>query len=122
MARGQCKHIPYAKKIPTKAKVNSWKVDEQNQLILVWYDADGGEPDYEIPKLEGAYSDDWTDWEFQNIHLDIHPREIVDNLADVAHFGPVHRSPLSTFELNLNAHVGEQITVVESETLGKMEF
>lgn len=119
---GKCKHIPYANKIPDKAKVKPWRVEEKNQLIMVWHDADGGVPDFELPRIEGAYSDEWTDWMCRDIYLDIHPREIVDNLADKAHFGPVHKSPLSGFELNLKGHIGEQITIVNSEILGEMRF
>lgn len=119
---GQCKHIPYANRIPAAARLKRWRVVEKNQLILIWHDADGGEPDYEIPVIEGAYNRDWTEWEMMEIPLEVHPREIVDNLADKAHFGPVHNSPLEKFELNLHDHIGEQVTTVHSELLGEMHF
>ncbi len=95
---------------------------ELNGLILVWHDADGGQPDYEIPRLEGPYSDDWTEWHSQDIDLEVHPREIVDNLADSAHFGPVHKAPTRLFEVNLNGHIGEQVSISEGESGTDMHF
>ena len=32
---GYCKHIPYAKNIPAKARIKSWPVMEENQLVYV---------------------------------------------------------------------------------------
>lgn len=41
---GQCVAIPYADKVPSFAKTNSWPVREVNQVVYVWHDVDGREP------------------------------------------------------------------------------
>jgi len=44
---GDCDDIPYAKKIPDKAKIRSWATDEKDGLIYVWFDRNGKKPDPE---------------------------------------------------------------------------
>ena len=36
---GECVEIPYAKKIPPKARQRAWTVREVNGVVLVWHDA-----------------------------------------------------------------------------------
>src|ERR1700761_6755417 len=59
---GECVEIPYAKKIPVKAKQRAWTVREVNGLVLVWHDERGGAPDFEIPVIPDYGSSDWTPW------------------------------------------------------------
>ncbi len=105
-ADGVCDDIPYAKKIPEKAVIKSWPVLERNGLVLVWQDPENNAP---IPGQEPAemadwYSGDWTDWEMRAIPIETLGRELVDNMADMAHFGPIHYSAVKSFRNTMEGH------------------
>ncbi len=107
---GTCTRIPYAAKIPPRAKVNPWFVAERNGAIYLWHDPDGGPPTWEIPTIEGVGDAGWTPWYENLVHVDTHPREIVENVADSAHFAVVHRTYVSSFENIYEDHMATQIT------------
>jgi 3-ketosteroid 9alpha-monooxygenase subunit A len=107
---GSCVEIPYAKKIPPKAKVKSWPVREVNGIVLVYHDADGGEPSFEIPPIADYGSPDWLPWSKFRYHIKTHPREIVDNLADKAHFPSVHQTEIDEFSFEVSGHTATQRT------------
>jgi phenylpropionate dioxygenase-like ring-hydroxylating dioxygenase large terminal subunit len=48
---GECIDIPYAKKIPPKARQRAWTVREANGLIFLWHDERGASPDFDIPTI-----------------------------------------------------------------------
>lgn len=89
---GRCNYIPYHKgPIPEAAKVRSWRVEERYGMVLAWYDPEGGAPDFEPPVLPEWEDSSWVRWEPENLGImPIHPVELLDNMADIAHFGPVH--------------------------------
>jgi 3-ketosteroid 9alpha-monooxygenase subunit A len=89
---GVCDHIPYDDRIPRKAVVKSWSSVEVNDLVYVWHDPDGGEPiaEQSIPADEVVSEPGWTPWIIERVHVNVHARELIDNMADKAHFGPVH--------------------------------
>jgi 3-ketosteroid 9alpha-monooxygenase subunit A len=91
-ADGVCDDIPYAKHIPDKACIKSWPTTEQNGLLFVWNDPEGNAPIAEQypQRMEDYYSGEWTDWKMTRIPIESNCRELVDNMADLAHFGPVH--------------------------------
>lgn len=105
---GICDDIPYAKVIPPRAKIDAHLVDEKNGLIFMWHDSEGGAPDYELPNQQAFDNPDWTTWEFINKEIPTHPREIVDNIADKGHFGPVHGTRVQTFENEFTEHYAIQ--------------
>lgn len=108
---GVCKAIPYAKRIPVKARIQAWPVMEQNKLLFVWNDPEGSMPTPEvtIPRLEACFSDEWSDWAMVKWDINNNCRELVDNLADMAHFGPVHGTPVLYFCNVFDGHVGYQM-------------
>ncbi len=103
-ADGFCNNIPYANKIPAKARIKSWPVMEQNELVYIWHDPDGGEPIAEqaIPQDEEVYSENWTPWVIRRVTVQSNARELIDNMADKAHFVPVHGSEEITFFQNIS--------------------
>lgn len=109
-AAGQCDDIPYATRpIPRAACVKSHKVVEKAGCIWMWHDMEGGEPDYDLPAfaewdMEG---EGWVRWRLDHLGtLPIHPQEILDNMADFAHFVPVHGSKdILWFENEFRDHV-----------------
>ncbi|NLP64871.1 Rieske 2Fe-2S domain-containing protein [Paraburkholderia sacchari] len=121
---GACTEIPYAKRIPPKARLKVWPVLEQNQLLFVWNDPEGNPPDprVEIPRINACFSDQWTDWKIVNWRIATNVRELVDNLADMAHFGPVHGQKIDYFANVFDGHVGYQMARGGHETLSDGEL
>lgn len=105
---GDCVSIPYAKKIPAKARQRAWKTREINGLVLVHHDPEGREPEYEIPAIADYGSAEWLPWAKNMYHVETHPREIVDNLADKAHFPTVHRTEIDEFSFESDGHTATQ--------------
>ncbi len=122
-ADGVCDHIPYANKIPDKAVIKSWPVLEKNGLVFVWQDPEGNEPipEQEPQKMEDWYSGEWTDWEMAAIPIASQGRELVDNMADMAHFGPIHYSSVKSFKNIMEGHVFIQHMVGGHEILTEGE-
>ncbi len=91
---GRCKNIPYARRVPPIAKTRAWHTLDQDGLLFVWHDPQGNPPpaDVTIPRIEGATSDEWTDWVWYTTEVDTNCREIIDNIVDMAHFFYVHYS------------------------------
>jgi phenylpropionate dioxygenase-like ring-hydroxylating dioxygenase large terminal subunit len=48
-ADGACVKIPYAAQTPSGVRARSWPVVERNGAVLVWHDAEGRAPRFEIP-------------------------------------------------------------------------
>jgi 3-ketosteroid 9alpha-monooxygenase subunit A len=104
---GKCDHIPYYDgPIPKAAAVKAWPIAEQMGIIWVWHDPECGAPDYPAPLLEEWNNPRWIHWRIEDLGLiNTHPQEIVDNMADVAHFVPLHGSDEVTyFEFGVEQH------------------
>src|SRR6195952_5100152 len=61
---GRCKSVPYARRGPRLARTAAWTTLEQDGMLFVWKHPEGNPPPDEvtIPRIEGATSDEWTDW------------------------------------------------------------
>jgi 3-ketosteroid 9alpha-monooxygenase subunit A len=105
---GECVHIPYAKKIPPKGRQRAWTTREVNGLVLVHHDATGAAPTFEIPVIEEYGSEAWLTWATNFYHIKTHPREIVENLADRAHFPRVHTTDIDDFSFEVAGHTATQ--------------
>lgn len=106
--KGRCTKVPYASKVPAKAKVRAWEVREKNGMIYVWHDRDGLGPDWEIPELEGYGPDRYLPWNHSMLEIKTHPREIIENLVDTGHFMPVHGTDAQSFRNEFHGHIGVQ--------------
>jgi 3-ketosteroid 9alpha-monooxygenase subunit A len=91
---GQCNEIPYSPApIPKKACVKSLRLVERAGCIWTWHDSEGGDPEYELPAFEQWNSPGWVNWSVAPLGtLDCHPQEVLDNMTDKTHLGPVHGS------------------------------
>ena len=105
---GECVEIPYAKKIPPKARQRAWTVREANGLLYLWHDERGGSPEFELPIIAEVGSPEWTPWNVFHYAIKTHPREIVENLADRGHFPAVHRTEIDDFEFTVDRHTATQ--------------
>ncbi|MDJ0865112.1 MAG: Rieske 2Fe-2S domain-containing protein [Myxococcota bacterium] len=89
---GSCREIPYAKRIPPKARMRRWEVRERGNLILVWRHAAGEPPSFEVPDVPEFESDAWTDPERREWIVRSRNQELAENTVDEAHFHFVHRT------------------------------
>jgi 3-ketosteroid 9alpha-monooxygenase subunit A len=108
---GKCVQIPYAKRIPLRAKTRSWLTLERNQQLFVWNDPEGNPPpdDIVIPETKGASSDEWSDWTWDTVRIDgSNCREIIDNMVDMAHFFYIHFAFPTYFKNVFEGHVATQ--------------
>ena len=90
---GKCKGIPYAKRVPLRAKTRAWTTMTQNGLVFVWHDHEGNPPQDEdmIPYLSEYDTGEWTDWVWNRLEIEgSNCMEIVDNVVDMAHFFYIH--------------------------------
>jgi len=106
---GRCTKVPYASKIPPKAKVDAWPVVEKNGMIYLWNDSDGLGPEWEVPDLPDYSPDRYLAWNHSILEIKTHPREIVENLVDTGHFMPVHGTDAKSFRNEFKGHIGIQI-------------
>lgn len=118
-AEGQCDHIPYEDgKIPSAAKIRSYSVDERYGCVFIWHDSEGGSPGYPLPQLPEWDAEDWTSGPWRDLGtLNVHPQEIVDNLVDARHFGPIHGQKMKYFESIFDGVTGVQLSGGGHETM-----
>lgn len=105
---GQCDDIPYSTHgVPKAACIKSFTVREKAGCIWMWHDVEDGKPDYDLPEFAEWDMTGWVRWRIDPLGtLPIHPQEIVDNMADYAHFVPVHGSrDVVYFENEFRDHV-----------------
>ena len=106
-ANGKCTQIPYARRVPPLARTRTWTTLERN----VWNDTEGNPPPDEvsIPRIDGAYSDDWTEWTWNSMVIEgANCREIVDNVVDMAHFFYIHYAFPTYFKNVFEGHIASQ--------------
>ena len=79
-------------------------------MLFVWNDPERQPPppDVTIPRIEGATSDEWTDWHWYTTVVNSNCREIIDNVVDMAHFFYMHGSLPTYFKNIFEGHVATQ--------------
>ncbi|MCV7136188.1 aromatic ring-hydroxylating dioxygenase subunit alpha [Mycobacterium hodleri] len=107
---GRCKNVPYSRRVPRLARTATWPTLEQDGMLFVWNDPERKPPpaDVTIPHIEGATSDDWTDWHWYTTVVNTNCREIIDNVVDMAHFFYIHGSLPTQFKNIFEGHVATQ--------------
>ncbi len=98
-ASGRCTEVPYASRIPPRAAVNAYRVQEHSGMIVAYFGGDGSAPDYEVPVIEELDDEAWTPLQRAQIEIATQPREVIENIADLAHFLPVHNTLIDEFEV-----------------------
>jgi 3-ketosteroid 9alpha-monooxygenase subunit A len=116
---GKCDHIPYFDgNIPPAAKVRSYPVEERFGCVFAWHDPEEGAPDYALPDLPEWDDPQWMRGEYDDLGtLNVHPQEILDNLVDTRHFGPIHGQKLAYFDSVFEGPIGKQISGGGHETM-----
>lgn len=108
---GKCKAIPYARRVPLRAKTQRYETAIVNDQLFIWFDPEGSEADrsilpYQLPGLaEGEYADwSWNTTEIEGSNC----RELIDNVSDMAHFYYVHFSFPTSFRNVFEGHTATQ--------------
>jgi 3-ketosteroid 9alpha-monooxygenase subunit A len=118
-ADGVCDNIPYfGGPIPVSAKVRSYPVEERFGCIFAWHDPEEMAPDYDLPPLPEWDDASWVRCEFDDLGtIAVHPQEILDNLVDTRHFGPIHGQKLAYFDSVFDGVIGQQRSGGGHETM-----
>ncbi|RTR53931.1 aromatic ring-hydroxylating dioxygenase subunit alpha [Pseudomonas aeruginosa] len=110
---GQCIEVPGQARIPSKAKVPSYHVQERDQILWIWFgSAEHPEPNCEPPAYEFHSSGEYL-FEGDVYHYDAPYQLIHDNLLDLSHLGYVH---LRTIGGNASIHMNAQMRVESDDT------
>lgn len=85
---GTCVATGYNTKVPPKAKVKSWPVQEKNGQILVYHHPEKEEaPEWGVPDID---FEGWTPLQHIGWDLKSHPQETTENSVDIGHLSIVH--------------------------------
>jgi 3-ketosteroid 9alpha-monooxygenase subunit A len=124
---GECTEIPYAKKVPPKAKMKCWYVVEKHGQLLAWHDIDKNPPTFEIPEQPEYASDEWTEPVTRIWRLRTHNQEMAENVVDTAHFKYLHgtvNQPEATIKIDgpvLNMKANTTMTTPGGQVEGFVE-
>jgi 3-ketosteroid 9alpha-monooxygenase subunit A len=108
---GKCKAIPYARRVPLRARTQAYQTEIVNDQLFIWYDPEGSEPDREILpySIPGVDTDEYTPWNWNVTEIEgSNCRELIDNVADMAHFYYVHFSFPTSFRNVFEGHKATQ--------------
>ncbi len=99
-AEGVLDDVPYFDgPCPKGANLKSYTVVEKCGAAMMWHDPEGGEPNFDLPALEEWDRPEWIAGQYDHLgELNIHPQEILDNMADANHFAPTHGLDNEYFE------------------------
>jgi 3-ketosteroid 9alpha-monooxygenase subunit A len=116
-ADGECVDIPYATRIPERARhaLRGWPVVEENGFIALWYDPENGAPEDYLPRIAewGTGEQGWGDWQFHRSRIRAQPCDVIENIVDIAHFPHVHGGEVLAFENRFSERTVTQISKVQ---------
>lgn len=108
---GKCKEIPYARRVPLRARTKRYETVVRNGQLLIWHDPEGSAADHAIlpPELPDVLTDKYTPWSWHTKQINgSHCRELIDNVADMAHFYYVHFAFPTSFRNIFDGHTATQ--------------
>ncbi len=95
---GACTRIEYAKKIPKKARVDSFSVVERYGMIFMYRNEAGDRAPYDLPTIEDFDPSDYLSMQPYTFRARIHGQDLLENSVDRAHFYEVHGHSLPQTE------------------------
>jgi 3-ketosteroid 9alpha-monooxygenase subunit A len=108
---GRCKMIPYARRVPLRARTQRYEAVVHNGQLMIWHDPEGSAADHDLlpPELPGIGTDEYTDWMWNTREINgSHCRELIDNVSDMAHFYYVHFAFPTNFRNVFDGHQATQ--------------
>ena len=89
-AKGEVAHIPYASKVPPRARTTCHEVREHSGMIMLWHHHQKQAPTFEVPKIDEYYNEKYTEYRDFRLKLRTHIQETAENGVDTAHLHVVH--------------------------------
>lgn len=114
---GACVEIPGQDKIPAKARVQSFPLREQDQILWVWIGATPDSQPAQDPPHYRFHSDPKYHFGGGVYHYDAPYQLIHDNLLDLSHLGYVH---LKTIGGNASVHMNAEVKVTQEGEMVKV--
>jgi 3-ketosteroid 9alpha-monooxygenase subunit A len=109
---GRCQQIPYARRVPPRARTRSWLTLERNEQLFVYNDPEGNPPPpgVDIPEIaSGEERALYSPWVWDSVLVESsNCREIIDNIVDMAHFFYIHHAFPVFFKNVFEGHVASQ--------------
>lgn len=117
---GACIAIPYAHKIPPRARLRAFTARDVNGFVMVHYDADGAAPAWEPPVISAFGGEGFSPIERRKWRVRTHIQETNENNADRAHLLYVHGLTEASTSAHFDDHVLSVRTFakVDSERIG----
>jgi phenylpropionate dioxygenase-like ring-hydroxylating dioxygenase large terminal subunit len=89
-ASGRCIDVPYAERIPARARTRAWEVREHSGRIWAWHGEEGARPSFEVPEIPEELDAAWEPYKTWEWSIQSCLQELSENGADSAHFQAVH--------------------------------
>lgn len=86
---GQCVTVPFASKVPPRAKLRMYPVRETDGILLAYHHADDGLPDWEVPTV---HDEGWSDAAELVYTVRTCCQEVLENSVDTSHLPAVHQA------------------------------
>jgi nitrite reductase/ring-hydroxylating ferredoxin subunit len=116
---GRCSKIPYCDRIPPKARVRAWDVEEINGMIFVWHHAEQKPPDWQVPVAVQLDDPEWSEPRTFEIEVPVHMQDMAENNLDPVHFQVVHTMmdvPETTVSYGEDKRFMQAVSYSEQET------
>jgi phenylpropionate dioxygenase-like ring-hydroxylating dioxygenase large terminal subunit len=98
--------VPYAKKIPPKAKMRAWHLREMAGLIIAWNHTGGEAPSWEFDPVVEYQHPEWTPYEKRRWTVRTRNQDMAENAVDSAHFHYLHGTTnMPASQLELKGHI-----------------
>ncbi|MDC5244774.1 aromatic ring-hydroxylating dioxygenase subunit alpha [Acinetobacter baumannii] len=117
-ADGKCIEIPGQSKIPSKAKVKSYPIKEQNQIVWFWYGSEQHPQPITEPPEYSIHDNAEYIFDGDVYHYDVPYQLIHDNLMDLSHLGYVH---LKTIGGNAKIHMNAEMKITQEDNKVKVK-
>ncbi|MFO7551832.1 MAG: Rieske 2Fe-2S domain-containing protein [Haliea sp.] len=121
---GECVDIPYASKIPERARhaLRGWPLREVNGFIALWHDPANEPPEDYLPEIPdwGHGEGGWGDWHFHRSRIRAQPCDVIENIVDIAHFPHVHGGEVKAFENRFGERTVTQLSTVQRSANARM--
>ncbi len=87
---GRCVRVPYAERIPPRAVIRSYPVEERFGLLVAWFDKQERPPSFPLPDIPEYGDPEWTDYYRHEWTVRSQAQELAENSVDPVHFRFVH--------------------------------
>ena len=109
---GACRHVPYAKRIPARAKLRGWPVVEKHGIVFFHHDREGRAPGWQLPEVPELGDPAWLPLDVMHWTVRASWLDMNENCVDAAHFRFVHGTlsvPPTTARSDGPLHVAESV-------------